>query len=76
MSYVIVGLLVACVIGIVALVGYYQNKVAEVNQLNVTLQSQKKASDNDIQKYRDDAEAYAQPSRSRDAIADALDKLR
>lgn len=76
MEYVIVGLLVAAIIAIASIIGYYQNKVAQVNEKIATLQSQKKASDNDIEKYRDDAEDYVQPRRNRDAIADSLDKLR
>lgn len=76
MDMVIVGLLVLAVTAIACLIAYYQNTVAQVTEKNNTLQSQKKASDNDIEKYREDVQDYVQPSRDRNAIADALDKLR
>jgi len=76
LEYVIVGLLVAAIIAIASCIAYYQNKVAQVTEENNTLKNQKKASDNDIAKYREDAEELAKPRRDRNAIADALDRLR
>lgn len=76
MQYVIVGLLVAAIIAIAILVGYFQNKVSQVNTANTVLQNQKKASDNDIEKYRDDLREYAKPKLDGDGVADLFDELR
>lgn len=77
MNYVIIGLLVASVVTIGLLIAYYQNKIAQVNEKNSTLINQKKASDNDIQKYRDDLKRQVESSNmSNDDVADLLDSLR
>lgn len=76
LQYVVIGLLVAAVVAIAAIIAYFQNKVAQVNERINTLQSQKKASDNDIQKYRDNVVEYAKPKLDGPAVADLFDELR
>lgn len=57
-------------------IGYFQNKVAEVNEKNKTLTSQKNASDNDTLRYRQDLKEYLDGDLDGPSAADILDRLR